>query len=843
MARRGTSLNNKSDFGLGREIGSKYDSVKIVADNIDDIVAISDGISSFPDIVANIASIIPVGNSISDVVTVSNNISAVTAVYLNEVNINAVAASVSDVSTTAASISDVEIVARDLEGTALFAVDLGSITDPVETANIDNDSYIREVATRMDDITVLATEVLPNIAEILEADDNAAIAIQKAIEADASADAASTSETNASVSEANALTSATNADVSASNALSSENKANQWAEENEDVEVEVGQYSAKHWANKSESSAVTSAGSEATALAYANDASASATSAGNSATTATTQAGIATTKASEASTSASEASNSAGVSALNATSASNSASSASTSASNASTSESNASTSEANALASANAAALSETNAGVSESNALTYKNEAEDARDAAQTAQVAVETIYDTFDDRFLGAKVSDPTVDNDGNALLDGAMYFDTTTNALKIYDQGNTQWVTIPQLYLSGLLDVALTSLTTGDVLKWDGVNWVNASLQSEISSNADVVANSAARHTHTNKTILDNTTASFTTEKESKLAGIEDNATADQTGAEIKALYEAELDTNAFTDQYKSDVDSNTADRHTHTNKVNIDTIDQNMASTDSVIFAGVDVGGGAMTWNSDDVSLDIPLNAHVTLQTGQEQVNLVRNGTGTTITNGTVVMATGTLGASGRVVVGPHDGTLGNAMRIVGIATEDIASGADGFVTSYGKIRGLDTTVWNEGDILYVTPNDTGSLTNVEPADTETNMPVAFVISSANNGTIMTRVTGFDMNHYKAWVQDKLDIISTSLNNHVVDTTNPHSVTKDQVGLGNVDNTSDANKPVSIAQQTALDLKANVADVYNKSEVDALKLETEGNALAFSIALG
>ena len=46
--------------------------------------------------------------------------------------------------------------------------------------------------------------------------------------------------------------------------------------------------------------------------------------------------------------------------------------------------------------------------------------------------------------------------------------------------------------------------------------------------------------------------------------------------------------------------------------------------------------------------------------------------------------------------------------------------------------------------------------------------------------------------------------------------HATDTANPHSVTKAQVGLANADNTSDANKPVSTAQQTALDLKANIA---------------------------
>ncbi len=46
--------------------------------------------------------------------------------------------------------------------------------------------------------------------------------------------------------------------------------------------------------------------------------------------------------------------------------------------------------------------------------------------------------------------------------------------------------------------------------------------------------------------------------------------------------------------------------------------------------------------------------------------------------------------------------------------------------------------------------------------------------------------------------------------------HTGNTSNPHAVTKAQVGLGNADNTSDANKPVSTATQTALNLKANLA---------------------------
>ena len=75
---------------------------------------------------------------------------------------------------------------------------------------------------------------------------------------------------------------------------------------------------------------------------------------------------------------------------------------------------------------------------------------------------------------------------------------------------------------------------------------------------------------------------------------------------------------------------------------------------------------------------------------------------------------------------------------------------------------------------------------------------------------------------------------KLDIDTASstyetiinANNHKNDTNNPHNVTKTQIGLGNVDNTSDADKPISTATQEALDLKANQSTTYTKTEVDA-----------------
>lgn len=71
-------------------------------------------------------------------------------------------------------------------------------------------------------------------------------------------------------------------------------------------------------------------------------------------------------------------------------------------------------------------------------------------------------------------------------------------------------------------------------------------------------------------------------------------------------------------------------------------------------------------------------------------------------------------------------------------------------------------------------------------------------------------------------------------VNTALTTHKNDIANPHAVTKAQVGLGNADNTSDANKPVSTAQQEALDLKADKATTYTQTETDA-KLALKANS--------
>lgn len=69
------------------------------------------------------------------------------------------------------------------------------------------------------------------------------------------------------------------------------------------------------------------------------------------------------------------------------------------------------------------------------------------------------------------------------------------------------------------------------------------------------------------------------------------------------------------------------------------------------------------------------------------------------------------------------------------------------------------------------------------------------------------------------------LEQSISDLKTTVDDHIADKDNPHEVTKVHVGLSNVDNTSDANKPVSTAQQAALDLKADKATTYTKTETD------------------
>lgn len=251
---------------------------------------------------------------------------------------------------------------------------------------------------------------------------------------------------------------------------------------------------------------------------------------GDATTDAASQATVATTKAAEAATSASAASSSASAAATSASNASTSAGNAETSKNEAETAkiaaelaETNAETAQTAAETAQTAAELAETNAETAQTAAETAQTaselaetNAETAQTAAETAQTAAElaetnaetsetnaansataaatsandaaTSYDSFDDRYLGAKATPPTLDNDGDALLTGALYWNTGSNQLFVWT--GSAWEEAA-FSISG--SVTSFNTRTGAVtLSSTDVTNVGALMDSELTSEASVKA---------------------------------------------------------------------------------------------------------------------------------------------------------------------------------------------------------------------------------------------------------------------------------------------------------------------------------------------------------------
>ena len=150
--------------------------------------------------------------------------------------------------------------------------------------------------------------------------------------------------------------------------------------------------------------------------------------------------------------------------------------------------------------------------------------------------------------------------------------------------------------------------------------------------------------------------------------------------------------------------------------------------------------------GQLTWDATDKTLALGLNGgDVILQIGQETYYRVHNNTGAQIPNGTVVRFSGVLGSSGTLLVAP---ALANGSvpsnYIIGVATENIPNGEEGLVTHFGKVRGVNTSAFAVGDVLYASPSSAGAFTTTRPEAPNNIVSVAAVLSSGNNGIIFVR---------------------------------------------------------------------------------------------------
>ncbi|MBG23762.1 MAG: hypothetical protein CMF22_10605 [Idiomarinaceae bacterium] len=259
------------------------------------------------------------------------------------------------------------------------------------------------------------------------------------------------------------------------------------------------------FAQNADASATAAALSESAAETSENNAATSEANAATSANNALGSENAAATSASNAADSETSAANSASAASTSETNAANSASAAATSASNAATSENNASSSAdlsedwATKLGStvdgvgysakyhANQSAISAGNASTSETNA------ANSANDAA-TSESNTFALYDQFDDRYLGSKSSDPSLDNDGNPLMVGALFWSTADNKLKIYDGDSWNAVDSYPINSNGGPDFAGMPSVGGDPIVESGSNsdggWTRLADGSQVCYNSSL-----------------------------------------------------------------------------------------------------------------------------------------------------------------------------------------------------------------------------------------------------------------------------------------------------------------------------------------------------------------
>lgn len=183
--------------------------------------------------------------------------------------------------------------------------------------------------------------------------------------------------------------------------------------------------------------------------------------------------------------------------------------------------------------------------------------------------------------------------------------------------------------------------------------------------------------------------------------------------------------------------------------------------------DSVSHIGFDTAANwntdiaELAWDDGEGTLAIGLKGgNVTLQVGQENVALCYNGTGSPIPDGSVVYISGAQGQRPRITLAQAN-TETTSSKVLGITTEPIANGAEGFVATFGIVNGVDTSAFTAGQALWLSPTVAGGLTATKPVAPNHLVFIGYAISiNASSGRIF-------VNPQNGYELDELHDISMS----------------------------------------------------------------------------
>jgi hypothetical protein len=270
-------------------------------------------------------------------------------------------------------------------------------------------------------------------------------------------------------------------------------------------------------------------------------------------------------------------------------------------------------------------------------------------------------------------------------------------------KIYQNNGTSVVQVGAGKLAALSDVTLTSPTNGQSLAYNGTAWVNSSAGTgDVVGAASSTDNAIVRFDGTTGKIIQNSTVT-----------IDDNG------------------------------------NFVNVNAIGFDTTPGTLPTA-----------AGSMFWDSGDGTPSVILNANTSLQLGQENIALVYNGTGSTIPKGSVVAVNGAQGQRPSVALADADSEALSAPTL-GITAEAIANGAEGFVATFGFIRGINTSGFTAGAPIYLSQT-AGAFTATRPRAPAHTGALGLVIKvNASSGEVFVNINN-------GWKLDELhNVLITS----------------------------------------------------------------------------
>lgn len=144
--------------------------------------------------------------------------------------------------------------------------------------------------------------------------------------------------------------------------------------------------------------------------------------------------------------------------------------------------------------------------------------------------------------------------------------------------------------------------------------------------------------------------------------------------------------------------------------------------------------------GELYWDTAEETLSFPVNAVTTMNIGQEMFVKIVNKTGIQINDGQAIYISGAQGNRPTGALAKANASATSFM--IGVATENIAINAEGFVTVYGLVHKFDTRGFTAGDVLYLSNTTAGGITNTPPTTPDFSVILGRALDSTVNGTIV-----------------------------------------------------------------------------------------------------